>query len=351
MGAQYRDEIDHAFNLRCFLRANVTELIPHRSGQKIERVEAATLAGRKLRFEARRYVICCGAIENARLLLLSDSVLRGGVGNQHDLVGRYFADHGTQYGVHLVIPSQRKLRVFQEERFVLEEDKNRKPRKKRQFRDTKPVPSHHRSDKVGFRTTNAHRKKHATLGFAMITLVPHGWDRVLKSALAVDALATPPGRASRFPPRQLEFAVIAEQSPNPDSRITLVPEKDALGLRVAKVELRSQGIDRQSRSDGRRQFALAVGRAGSGRVRLSPVDDAPWMNSPGGHHSGTTRMANDPKRGVADRDGRVHGVGNLFVMGSSLFTTPGWQHPTLTILALALRLADLLQAEAGNSSS
>jgi choline dehydrogenase-like flavoprotein len=60
---------------------------------------------------------------------------------------------------------------------------------------------------------------------------------------------------------------------------------------------------------------------------------------------GTTRMHADPRQGVVDADCRVHGVGNLFVAGSSVFPTGGSANPTLTIIALALRLADHLQAE------
>ncbi len=65
------------------------------------------------------------------------------------------------------------------------------------------------------------------------------------------------------------------------------------------------------------------------------------------HHIGTTRMDADPARGVVDPDGRVHGVRNLWVTGSSVFPTGGWINPTLTIVAVAIRLADHLRAEIG----
>ena len=54
-------------------------------------------------------------------------------------------------------------------------------------------------------------------------------------------------------------------------------------------------------------------------------------------------MCDDPKHGVVDRNCRVHGIGNLFIAGSSVFTTGGHQTPTLTIIALAIRLADQLR--------
>jgi choline dehydrogenase-like flavoprotein len=64
----------------------------------------------------------------------------------------------------------------------------------------------------------------------------------------------------------------------------------------------------------------------------------------GKHHMGTTRMHVDPKQGVVDPDCRVHGVGNLFIAGSSVFPTGGYANPTLTIVALAIRLADHLKS-------
>ena len=63
------------------------------------------------------------------------------------------------------------------------------------------------------------------------------------------------------------------------------------------------------------------------------------------HHMGTTRMATSPREGVVDANCRVHGMTNFFVAGSSVFPTSGHANPTLTIVALALRLADHLQAD------
>jgi choline dehydrogenase-like flavoprotein len=54
-------------------------------------------------------------------------------------------------------------------------------------------------------------------------------------------------------------------------------------------------------------------------------------------------MHADPRRGVADPHCRVHSVDNLYIAGSSIFPTYGASNPTLTIVALALRLADKLR--------
>jgi choline dehydrogenase-like flavoprotein len=88
-----------------------------------------------------------------------------------------------------------------------------------------------------------------------------------------------------------------------------------------------------------------VGRAGIGRVKLKDwladenVKDLPEYTSGGWHHMGTTRMSDDPKTGVVDAECKVHGINNLFVASSSCFPTGGAVNPTLTVVAMSLRLA------------
>ena len=87
----------------------------------------------------------------------------------------------------------------------------------------------------------------------------------------------------------------------------------------------------------------ALTHANVGRISLLPESgDTGWPASLsyGGHHSGTTRMHRSAAEGVVDENCRVHGVSNLFIAGSSVFPTIGYANPTLTIVALALRLAD-----------
>jgi choline dehydrogenase-like flavoprotein len=82
-------------------------------------------------------------------------------------------------------------------------------------------------------------------------------------------------------------------------------------------------------------------REGKGRLRID--NDAVFRDfTCGGHTMGTTRMGNDPASSVVDENCRVHGFGNLFLAGSSVFTTGGYANPTLTIVALAMRLGDHL---------
>jgi choline dehydrogenase-like flavoprotein len=326
MRERYAPDLRESSRIRCVHHANVTELVPNEAGSRIEAVAASTLSGRQLRFSARSFVLCAGAIENARILLLSDARIPGGIGNQNDLVGRYFADHGGQsLGLIQIVTPRRRVR---EETFLRAHDSAG-------------------GDVVGFAATPAFRREHRTLGFAVMAF---GFANPLRAgqdtsealrALSpgTDALAEAGSDPSTRP--GINFLYIAEKSPNPASRVFLRAEKDALGLRRVALDLNVTEADRRSVRESSRHFGAAVARGGLARLRLESFDGKPWSGLPG-HHSGTTRMADDPKRGVTDRDGRIFGMSNLFVAGGSLYPTNGWENTTLTIVALALRLSEKL---------
>ena len=142
----------------------------------------------------------------------------------------------------------------------------------------------------------------------------------------------------------------SEQSPNPDSRVRLVPERDELGLQRVSLDWQLTELDKRTVQVVTDRIASEFARLGIGRMRLADWllrDDDRWRDGLqwGNHHMGTTRMSYDPKSGVVDPDCRVHSVENLYVAGSSVFPTGGFANPTLTIVALAIRLADHLKAK------
>jgi choline dehydrogenase-like flavoprotein len=158
-----------------------------------------------------------------------------------------------------------------------------------------------------------------------------------------DAQSTP--RA----PRTFHLLTRQEQAPNPASRVTLSGERDALGMPRARLDWRLTPLDRRSFRGFYEALGRELGRAGIGRLQMNDwvmqAADAPWPKSLGGgwHHMGTTRMHPDPKQGVVDVNCRVHGIGNLYVAGAAVYPTAGCVNPTLTLVALTLRLADHLQ--------
>jgi choline dehydrogenase-like flavoprotein len=154
------------------------------------------------------------------------------------------------------------------------------------------------------------------------------------------ARARAPG-ADGAPLRTLYFRT--EQAPDRDNRVSLGRSRDALGTPRVELNWGLRDADTRSIAGWLETFDATVRERGLGWV-LMPGEDWPEHVVGGPHHMGTTRMAADPGRGVVDADCRVHSSDNLYVLGSSVFPTGGYANPTLTIVALALRLADHLRA-------
>jgi choline dehydrogenase-like flavoprotein len=137
----------------------------------------------------------------------------------------------------------------------------------------------------------------------------------------------------------------AEQAPNPDSRVMLDERRDELGLRRVRLDWRLSELDLRSIRRAQEILDLAFGAAGLGRLEHKlGEEDPPALVAGGYHHMGTTRMHRDPKRGVVDEQCRVHALSNLYIAGSSVFPTSGYANPTLTIVALAVRLGDHIRS-------
>ena len=147
------------------------------------------------------------------------------------------------------------------------------------------------------------------------------------------------GRPPRMRPRTNRLMCIAEQSPNPASRITLSRSKDRLGVPRVVVDWRLNDLDTSTIEVmiGHVRYALAA--SGLGDLTTEGDSSTGALN----HHIGTTRMSGHPRAGVVDRDAKVHGVTNLFISGSSVFPTGGVANPSFTIAAMSIRLADHLR--------
>lgn len=316
---RFGKELDRAPNIDVCLNANVVDLVASRDGARIERAEVATLSGRRFSAAARRFVLATGGIENARLLLASRGVHTQGLGNIHDLVGRYFMEHPHLVsGAWLPASEQSSLGFYR----------------------ARPSGSIHVS---GCLTPSARTQRdERILSFATFlardAALPEFEEPLARFVAQMDGRAEPARRA-------VFFMNEVEQAPNRASRVRLTDERDALGMPVVQLEWRLSPIDKRTLLRGHQLLARELGRAGLGRLQIMlDADDNVWPPELGGgrHHMGTTRMHLNPKQGVVDADCRVHGLGNLFVAGSSVFPTSGSANPTLTLVALALRLADHL---------
>lgn len=146
-----------------------------------------------------------------------------------------------------------------------------------------------------------------------------------------------------------DFEIVAkvEQCPNPESRISLSNERDNLGMLKACLDWRLTDLDRRTFRRGLEILDEELTLGGFTGLELTPpYATGPNSSTPTGtwHHMGTTRMNEKPSEGVVDANCRVHGLSNLFIAGSSVFPTAGRNAPTLTIVALSVRLGDHIKA-------
>ena len=118
---------------------------------------------------------------------------------------------------------------------------------------------------------------------------------------------------------RLSLIVHVEQAPDPENRVTLGDERDALGLPRARLRWGLGALERRTVERVSRLIAEEFGRLALGRLRYDDwllAPDAAWPSvSIKCHHIGTTRMSDDPRRGVVDRECRVHGIENLWIAG------------------------------------
>ncbi len=349
-GRVWGDVINRAANIRVVLHASVTELKASGNGAAIEEARVKTLAGNAWSVRARHFIVATGGIANPQLLLASHAGRRYAPGNEHDLVGRFFMEHPHYNRSALFSAASGFYRLPFYQRSA--SDRNTAmgvliltPETRAQERLLSVNLSF--EEKLLDYGTGYKSLKRIFSAFGNRRLPQDGVKQLKNVILDVDDVAAGVRRKLQGRPSfDYEISWRSEQQPNPASRVMLADDCDALGM--PRVQLHWQLTREDLRSIRRTQEIVAaeLGRAGIGRLRLPEEDERyAWADKivGGSHHMGTTRMADDPKLGVVDRHCRVHGVSNLHIAGSSVFPTAGSSNPTLTIVALAIRLADRIK--------
>ena len=330
--------------------ANVTEVRLDDLGARVDGVEAATVNGRRFVVRAPVVVLGCGAIENARLLLASRARRPAGLGNAHDVVGRYFQDHPKGFtGLLAVDPAAPRL----------------------------PASGYwparataHGRTRWGIGLTEAAQRREEVLN-SYVRLEPTVLDQVPAGIAALKRAAR--GRVRGLDPHDLSGLVadtpalarlarfrlrnegpidlvrvrsFLEQEPRWSSRVRLSDRRDPLGRPLAAVDWDLSDLDRRSVRVLHEALARACHRHGLGELQVDLDDASPaWADlADASHHAGTTRMGTDPRTSVTDPRGEVHDVPGLFVVGASLFPTSGYANPVFTIAATALHVADAVAA-------
>jgi choline dehydrogenase-like flavoprotein len=352
------------------LGANVTGLHVTPDSDHVAGVRVATLSGRSFSVRGRATVLAAGGIENARLLLASGGDDRRiAVGNEHDLVGRYFMEHLHVPAGHLVPAGpgvdwrfyRRSHGADADVRGAIAATAQAQRRHRLLAASIVIEPAAYLSGtpflgappELAIPIARAYRRlrRGSAAGVAdrARAAAERGWRWWRYTATARDARsarARAPGPVGA-PLRTLYFRT--EQAPDRDNRVSLARSRDALG--VPRVEMRwgLREADTRSIAGWLAAFDATARERGIGTV-VPAREDWPERVVGGPHHMGTTRMAADPRRGVVDADCRVHTSDNLYVLGSSVFSTGGYANPTFTIVALALRLAEHVRASLATPS-
>jgi choline dehydrogenase-like flavoprotein len=352
----YQAELRTSQNIHVVTHANVVDILANENASTINSLALKSLDGRICKASSRYYIICCGGIETARLLMASNTVEPNGLGNRNDLVGRYFQEHLHCTPLPVTPKNKRKFAaIFNAFR----------------YRNVKHSP------KIA---ASAHlQRKYQTLNVGAEILYPPSEDSPIEAAKLLLRNARQKDRWGELPKALLKLAksphklaaaalryyvfkqpafdssgqpylgICGEQSPNSESRIYLGEERDILGMRRAVVDWRLTNLERHSIDVFLRELAAEFKRLDLGQIDTAGFQ---WPDDPkqfgqvlhdSNHHIGTTRMSDSPKTGVVNSDCRVFGLDNLFIGSSSVFPTGGYSNPTLTTIALTIRLADHLK--------
>jgi choline dehydrogenase-like flavoprotein len=356
LGGVYRDTLRRAPKIRLLLHANVGEIVLADGGGAVRSVRFRSLAGRSGQVRPRYVILCCGGIENARILLASRLQERCGVGNGNGLVGRFFQDHpAAQIGM---LRSERPDQV--QRAFNLFYRGGRKysvrisaapelQRRERILNVTSAVNFDVPSDSAYEALREVYRSVRARQFGTRL------WGNAARCVANAGDIARPlfeyyVRRRAYSAGASFRVMINLEQEPDPESRIALGAHPDALGMPIATVHWRVSELARRTAVVFSRTLREQLRGAGLGELELAPWvehDSPDWDKNIADqfHHIGTTRMHDDPKGGVVDSDCRVHSVDNLFIGSSSVFPTGGHSNPTLTLIALSIRIADRVKGQ------
>lgn len=372
---RYRYRLEKAKDIQVILGANCTGVRLNTSGEHVDHLDVASLNGKKIKVIAQQVVMATGGIETARLLLASNDVCKTGIGNQYDLVGRYYQCHiAGNLGKLTIFGPTTNVRhgyevspegIYCRRRLSLTAATQRKIQAGNmvaRLHFPKIVDPSHKigvlsglflaKNFISYEYGKRLKDGRASLStyfkhLSNIVLDPvdtikflHHW--ITKRTFAKRKF---PSVILRNKSNQFTLEIHSEQYPNPNSRISLIEERDPLGMQRVKIDWQYLPEDIESVRRSLEVIKEEFDKSGIGRFEFNAEqleEDLTRFGAYGGHHIGTARMGNDPKTSVVDANCKVHHVDNLYVASSAVFPTSGQANPTLTIAAISLRLADHL---------
>lgn len=378
---QYQQFLKKSSKITTYLHANCLKIKTNHEGNTIDSLECASLDKNYFMVRAQTYILAMGCLEVTRLLLLSNEIHQRGLGNQHDLVGRFYMGHiSGDVGQVTFTPRQGKViwdyektkdGVYARRAIAIRSE----IQQKQQLMNLRAIltypemanPNH------GNGILSAMYLVKSLLLLKQISRIYYS-NKLDTSELTktlgshLQNILGDIGNLSNFSyrwltqrllsRRQIPSVVLgsksntytlhfdAEQSPNYNSRVMLGNEVDAFGLNRLRVDWRYTDRDLQNVIRCYELIAKTLETTKAGRLQFNPMEMPDLIKQNlgvGSHHIGTTRMADSPHQGVVDKNCKVHGIHNLYIASSSVFPTSSYANPTLTIIAIALRLATHLK--------
>ena len=299
--------------------------------------------------EAEVVILAAGGLGVPRLLLAPTAARPAGIGNEHDLVGRYLSTHPKADMAALLlnrsVPTRHPL-----------------------FADR---PAGEGRTRLGLGFDAATQRCHGLLNHyvQLSPLAEYRASRLFEATRHTRALQAPMidrsaiatgslralglmafaavGRMGGLQRRARTFVLRAflDQFPDADNRVRLARDQDSNGQHKLDLFWRYSTDDRESVLRFLGLLDKRLREARLGRIAFEPARDTGSWQFTGihSHHMGTARMAASPHQGVTDKNGRVFSCTNLFIAGPPLFPTYGYANPVLTTTALSLRLAQHLK--------
>lgn len=347
-GSRYRNKLDDSKNITVLLNSNLTNIHVNDSFDAITSLEVRSIGGAFLSVTPKQTVLACGGIENARLLMNSS------FDKKLDKIGRYYSFHPRIKTARIALSNLLEKKNSPYDWTSVNNTLSRtllSLSAKHQKRAG--LPNHAALLQI---VTRENLESYSALkrlrGRVTADHEARGFFDDVATFLSDIGGAREQWKNRHGNTKRSEFSVVTymDQVPNPDSRITLGEEKDSLGLRKSNVSWRCFDFERESIVEFNKQVAIGLGSANIGRLQIDTqlndkkhFDELMRRESGGGHQIGTTRMSFSAENGVVDKNCKLHGVENLYCAGSSVFPTTSWVNPTMTIVALASRLASHLK--------
>jgi choline dehydrogenase-like flavoprotein len=384
-GKRFRSDLIHSHTNRVLLESTCTRLLSNDSGQSVQAIDCSTFSGNHFQIRAKYIVVAAGGLESVRLLAASNESLPQGLANSSGLLGRYYMSHLEGTLGRLQVTDGRKVAwnfartldgIYAKHHLRLSDEvQQRCGLRNMIFRlhHANPMDPQHGHPVLSLMyiakrfVLPEYRRKITSVELASLDKLPTG---IRLLAQHVSNVAKNPWPLIRFlgfwaykrhaSYRRIPYVALyskhgaypldynAEQTPLYDSRISLMHDRDRFGVPKLRIDWRVCPEDTASIAASYRQMQSSLARTNVATVIYnddSLDDDVKQAIAVGGHHIGTARMSEDPKRGVVNPRCRTHDVENLYVAGSAVFPTSGSANPTLTIVALAIRIADQLRAD------